>query len=181
MRGTTFLNRVVGDTATRIFGSLHVINWLPNCFTVCKRISAALLLFLMSSCASRTPLSTPVPFVVQGRVITRSKQPVPRAHIYLTEEHSRLIPFALAASRPLGDAITSADGSFEITVGTPLTSQRLMLLVVGRTYTLANQYTESNDSVYTESVRVPGPNVIRVRSGFIPGPGRVTVQRLPRF
>ena len=124
--------------------------------------------------------------MVRGRVLTREGQPVTNAQVSLSEEHSRLFPLAIAPPRDLGSAVTRTDGSFAITVKTPLQSERLFLFVVGRTYdlvgsTLADQYTQTDDSVYTYWVRVPGPNIIRVHSGFIPGSAHVTVQRLPRF
>jgi hypothetical protein len=151
-----------------------------------RRVLLYLLLILASGCATRTPLSTPVPFAVHGRVVTRDGKPISHAHVHLSEENSRLFPLAIARSRNIGNTVTRSDGSFSIKVTSPLQSERLSLLVVGRTYnvvgsTLANQYTQTDDSVFTESVRVPGPNIIRVHSGFIPGPARVTVQKLPRF
>ena len=151
-----------------------------------QRLSILLCCFLASACASRTPLGTPVPFVVSGRVLTEDGQPVAGAHVKLSEEHSRLFPLVLAPSRELGRAISVSDGSFNITVTTSLQNERLMLFVRGRTYVLRdaelrNKSTERDDSVYTYRVRVPGPNVVRVRRGFIPGPAEVTVEQLPRF
>ena len=119
-------------------------------------------------------------------MLTADGQPVARAQVDLSEEHSRLFPLLIAPPRELGSATTASDGSFSIRVTTPLRNERLMLFVRGRTYVvrgaeLRNKYTEANDSVYTYRVRVPGPNIVRVRRGFIPGPAEVIVPELPRF
>jgi hypothetical protein len=170
---TSLLSRSVADFVDR--KSVHL-----------QRALVLLSLFLASSCATRTPLSTPVPFVVHGRVITRAGQPVAHAHVELSEEHSRLFPLAIARPRELDNGITHTHGSFAIRVTTPLQIERLYLFIISRTYDLvgskqANKYNETNDSVYTNWVRVAGPNIIRVHSGFIPGPAHVKVQKLPRF
>jgi hypothetical protein len=146
----------------------------------------SLCIALVVGCATRTPLDTPVPFRIYGHVITADGQLVAGALVELSEEHSRLFPILIAPNRKLGQAKTDAKGGFSILVTTPLQSERLNLFVNGRTYNLAGanvmtKRTQSNDSVYTMRVRVPGPNVIRVRRGFIPGPEQVTVERLPRF
>lgn len=150
------------------------------------RVLLYLCFVLFAGCATRTPMDTPTPFLVSGRVVTSDGQPVSGAQVDLSEEHSRLFPFVIAPSRELGRATTRADGAFSITVTTSLQSERLSLFVFGRTYNLAGahaatKHTQTDDSVYSTRVRVPGPNIIRVRRGFIPGPAQVTVQQLPRF
>ena len=154
------------------------------------RAPTLLCLLVASGCATRTPLDTPVPFVVSGRVVTDDRQAVAAARVSLSEEHSRLFPLVIAPSRPLGRAMTASDGSFRIRVTTPLQNERLMLSVDGRTYVLRgaelhNKHKRKNDSMYTNRVRVPGPNILRVRRGFVPGRGlssdTVFVERLPKF
>src|SRR4030095_4132020 len=130
---TSLLPRSVADFVDR--KSVHL-----------QRALVLLSLLFMSSCATRTPLSTPVPFTVQGRVMTRAGRPIAHAHVELSEDHNRLFPLAIARSPLLGNVITHTDGSFAIRVTTPLQSERLDLVVVGRTYDLvggtqANKYT----------------------------------------
>ncbi len=143
-----------------------------------------------TGCAAAVPTNAHVPFSVQGRVVTADGTPVPHAHVHLSEERSRLFPPLIAESPLIGRAVTHSDGSFSITVMRPLEVSRLSLFVLGRTYLLAGtdlhtKRTERSDSVYTRHVRVPGPNILRVHRGFIPGSGAasdtVIVQTLPTF
>ena len=146
--------------------------------------------FVATSCAGAVPAGTRVPFTVHGKVVTADGVPVRGAQVHLSEERSRLFPLLIAESPLLGRAVTQSDGSFTIAVTKPLEVPRLSLFVLGRTYLLAgtelpSKYTEKSDSIYTRHVRVPGPNILRVRRDFVPGTGRssdvVTVQTLPRF
>jgi hypothetical protein len=120
-----------------------------------KRSMLSFCVVLVAGCATRTPIDTPVPFQVYGHVIAADGHPVTGVLVKLSEEHGRLFPLLIAARRELGQSTTGADGGFAIVVTTPLRSERLGLFVEDRWADF--------DSVYTMRVRIPGPNVIRVR------------------
>ena len=127
------------------------------------------LAFVLGACSTTgVPPNTPVPFTVRGTVVTNRGDPVPNTWVLL---HERDEPSVLSGTSLLGQSRTTQSGSFAITVREPLTTGRLTLFALGRTYYhVKRSHGQSlmGGGAFTARVSLRDVNVIRVKPGFVP-------------
>lgn len=124
-----------------------------------------LLVWSVVGCASTVGRSDiRVPFEVYGKVLDTDDTPVAGAWVGIDEyEQSGMF----STTRVLGEARTERDGTFRVIVKKQLLTGRFELGVIGRSYLKPNGAIMS-DTVSFKPVKVPGPNILRVRRGFVP-------------